>query len=146
MQFTNERDLFYLEGPYFLKGMIYLRSKDYQNAIATFEKALTYHPHYPHYYSMFAAVDSDIYLLISQASMQLQDQVSAREWIEKAYQLNSFEPRIQYQMALIEHDAGNHEKSKEYLKYCLDVWKYADTDFSPSIEAKKKWVEWNQVN
>ena len=38
------------------------------------------------------------------------------------------------------------DKAKEYLEYCLDFWKYADADFSPSIEAKKKWSEWNQVN
>ena len=95
---------------------------------------------------MFHSFDYDIYLLISQASLQLQDQISAREWIEKAYQLNSFEPRIQYQMALIEHDAGNYEKANEYLKYCLDIWKHADEDFTPSIEAKQKWSEWNQIN
>ena len=58
---TNEGDLFYLGGPHFLKGMIYLRSNDYQNAIATFEKALTYQPHdYPHYHSMFPTDDSDV--------------------------------------------------------------------------------------
>ena len=146
MKFKNEGSLWSLGQTYFLKGMIYLRSKDYHNAIATFEKALTYQPHYPHYYSMFSTVDSDVYLLISQASLQLQDKIAARDWIEKAYQLNSFEPRIQYQMALIEHDAGNHEKAKEYLKYSLDIWKYADTDFAPSMEAKQKWTEWNQVN
>ena len=72
--------------------------------------------------------------------------ISAKEWIEKAYQLNSFKPRIQYQMALLEHDAGNHPKALIFLEHCLKIWKNADADFAPAVEAKQKWAEWNQIN
>ena len=76
----------------------------------------------------------------------MNDAEAALKWALKAYKTSPFEPLIQYQMALIEHDAGNYEKANEYLKYCLDIRKHADEDFTPSIEAKQKWSEWNQIN
>ena len=48
--------------------------------------------------------------------------------------------------ALIEHDAGNHAKAFGYLEHCLKIWKNADEDFAPAVEAKHKWAEWNQIN
>ena len=87
-----------------------------------------------------------VFLLMSQSHRQLGNVKSAREWIEKAYRIDSFDPHIQYQMALLEYDAGNHVKGVEYLKYCLEIWKYADDDFPPLMEAKEKLRSWNQIN
>ena len=131
---------------YFIKGMIYLKLKDYESAITAFEKVLTLPITYiAPYHGMLRTHDFYIYLLLSQASFQLQDIKSARDCIEIAYRLNSFEPRIQYQMALIEHVSGNREKAMEYLEYCLRIWKDADEDYPPALEAKQKLTEWNQV-
>ena len=83
---------------------------------------------------------------MSQSYHQLGDMKSAREWIEKAHHIDSFGPRIQYQMALLEYDDGNHEKAMEYLEYCLEIWKHADDDFPPLMEAREKLRSWNQIN
>ena len=96
--------------------------------------------------SRVAGDDVEVYLLISQAYFQLNDKEAALEWALKAYKISPFEPLIQYQMALVVNEAGNHEKAMQYLEYCLDIWKHADADFSPYIEAKQKWAEWNQIN
>ena len=142
-------ELLNLSEHYLLNGLISLKENQYQDAIVSFKKILSYSSGSTPDYFSFSRVsgsDIDVYLLISQVYFQLNDTQASFEWALKAYKISPFEPLIQYQMALIEHDTGNHDKAKEYLEYCLDFWKYADEDFSPSIEAKKKWSEWNQVN
>ena len=41
---------------------------------------------------------------------------------------------------------GNRKKALEYLEIVLNVWENADATFKPAIEAREKWVEWNQSN
>ena len=41
---------------------------------------------------------------------------------------------------------GNRAIALEHIETTLDVWKNADKDLSPALEAKKKWSEWNQIN
>ena len=41
---------------------------------------------------------------------------------------------------------GNKEKALEYLKVAVEIWKEADETYEPAIEAKEKWVQWNQLN
>ena len=60
-------------------------------------------------------MDYHINLLISKAYYGLEDIKFSKVWVEKAYQLNSWEPRIQYHRALLEHDSGNPTKAIEYL-------------------------------
>ena len=40
----------------------------------------------------------------------------------------------------------NRNKALEYLEIVLNVWENADATFKPAIEAREKWVEWNQSN
>ena len=40
----------------------------------------------------------------------------------------------------------NRNKALEYLEIVLNVWENADATFKPAIEAREKWVEWNQPN
>ena len=120
-----------------MKGLIYQKSNDHENAIIAFEKSLHFVPGHFSYHSLDGQSDELVFLLMSQSHRQLGNVKSAREWIEKAYRIDSFDPHIQYQMALLEYDAGNHVKGVEYLKYCLEIWKYADEDFPPAAEAKE---------
>ena len=143
---TLEGNLFQLYNHHFLKGLIYQKSNDHENAIIAFEKLLQFPPGNFNYHSLERQSDELVFLLMSQSHHQLGDMESAREWIEKAYRIDSFNPRIQYQMALLEYDDGNHEKAMEYLEYCLEIWKHADDDFSPLMEARGKLRSWNQIN
>ena len=133
---------------YFLNGLISLKENEYQDAIIEFKKVLNNYPYVERYFSMsrVAGDDVGVYLLISQAYYQLNDTEAALEWALKAYGISPFEPLIQYQMALVVNEAGNHEKAMQYLEYCLEIWKHADKDFAPAMEAKQKWTEWNEVN
>ena len=143
-------DLIHLTEHYFLKGLISLKENQFQDAIVSFKKILnlSIYSAPPHYFSFgpLSGHNLAVYLLISQAYFQLNDAEAALKWALKAYKISPFEPLIQYQMALIVHEAGNNEKAMQYLKYCLDIWKHADEDFAPAIEAKQKWTEWNQIN
>ena len=41
---------------------------------------------------------------------------------------------------------GNRNKALEHLEVTLDTWKDADATYKSAIEAREKWVEWNQPN
>ena len=41
---------------------------------------------------------------------------------------------------------GNSKKALEHLEIVLNVWKNADVGFKPAIEAREKWIQWNQIN
>ena len=144
-----EGDLIHLTEHYLLIGLISLKENQFQDAIVSLKKILNLSIFRGPQYFSFGPVSGHnlaVYLLISQAYFQLNDTEAALEWALKAYKISPFEPLIQYQMALIVHEAGNNEKAMQYLEYCLDIWKHADEDFTPSIEAKQKWSEWNQIN
>ena len=143
-----EGNLSSLSKYYFLNGLISLKENEYQDAIIEFKKVLNNNPWVERYFSMsiVAGEDVAVYLLLSQAYFQLHDTEAALEWALKAYGISPFEPHIQYQMALVVNEAGNHEEAMQYLEYCLDIWKHADKDFAPAMEAKQKWTEWNEVN
>ena len=126
-----------------------MKENKYQDAIIEFKKLLNNSPwSRVKYFSMSRVAGNDVgvYLLLSQAYFQLNDTEAALKWALKAYEISPFEPLIQYQMALVVNEAGNHEKAMQYLEFCLDIWKHADKDFSPAMEAKQKWTEWNEVN
>ena len=41
---------------------------------------------------------------------------------------------------------GDRQKALKHLKTTLDVWKDADARYTPAIEVRSKWTEWNQLN
>ena len=98
---TREGDLVELVKPHFLKGLIYHKSNEHENAIIAFEKSLHFVPGHFNYHSLDGQSDELVFLLISQSHRELGNVKSAREWIEKAYRIDSFDPHIQYQMEII---------------------------------------------
>ena len=41
---------------------------------------------------------------------------------------------------------GNTKKAFEHLNIANEVWSNADSSFKLAIEARKKMLEWNQIN
>ena len=41
---------------------------------------------------------------------------------------------------------GKINQALKHLDITLDTWKDADTTFKSAIEAREKWIEWNQSN
>ena len=51
-----------------------------------------------------------------------------------------------FELAKSYYADGNSKKALEHLEIVLNVWKNADVEFKPAIEAREKWTQWNQVN
>ena len=53
-----------------------------------------------------------------------------------------FNPKAQYEIALVYADMGDKEKALVHLKIALEIWKDADPVYKPAQEARKKLEEW----
>ena len=54
-------------------------------------------------------------------------------------------PKANFEAALIYQADGENDKALTYLKQALNVWKYADPDFEPVIEARAKLLEFESI-
>ena len=51
-----------------------------------------------------------------------------------------------FELAKSYYADGNRNKALEHLKIVLNVWENADATYTPAIEAREKWSQWNEVN
>ena len=51
-----------------------------------------------------------------------------------------------FELAKSYYADGNRSKALEHLEIVLNVWENADATYKPAIEAREKWIEWNEVN
>ena len=51
-----------------------------------------------------------------------------------------------FELAKSYYADGNRNKALEHLEIALNVWENADATYKPAIEAREKWIEWNEVN
>jgi len=61
--------------------------------------------------------------------------------IKKTLKVDPFDPKANYELALVYLDQGEKEKAITYLKVALDVWKNADPNFKPAQQARQKMAE-----
>ena len=51
-----------------------------------------------------------------------------------------------FELAKSYYADGNRKKALEHLEIVLNVWENADATYTPAIEAREKWSQWNEVN
>ena len=51
-----------------------------------------------------------------------------------------------FELAKSYYADGNRNKALEHLEIVLNVWENADATYTPAIEAREKWSQWNEVN
>ena len=65
----------------------------------------------------------------------------ARTYSQLALKHYPFSPRINYEAYLIYEELGDHKQALGYLRRANDVWKDADEDYKPAIDARKALAE-----
>ena len=55
-------------------------------------------------------------------------------------------PHRNFELAKSYYADGKINQALVHLNITLDMWKDADATYKPAIEAREKWVEWNQSN
>ena len=63
------------------------------------------------------------------------------ERMKKALDNSPFNPKNNYEIALLYLDLGNTEKTIEYLEKAIEIWKDADSNYKSAQEAKAKLEE-----
>ena len=72
----------------------------------------------------------------------LREYDKAEEILQKALRIEPFNPKVNYEMALVYWDMGEKEKALEYLNKTLLIWENADPDFKPAKTARETFAEW----
>lgn len=70
---------------------------------------------------------------------------NAEEYLEIALKYFPYSPQNNLEMGLNYLQQGNQQKAKEYLEIADDIWKDADPDYEPAIEAKSKLNELESI-
>lgn len=73
------------------------------------------------------------------------DYDKAEEYLSRAFKHFPFRPKNNLEMGLIYLEQGKKQKAKEYLRIANDIWKDADPDFEPALEAKTKLQELESI-
>lgn len=113
------------------QGMICEMRGEYEQTILSYQKQLELDP-----------TDSTINRSIGRCYRKLKDLKKAKEYMQKTLKIHPFEPKTNYETALIYYDMGKKEKAMEHLKEALHVWEEADPEYKPAKKAKEKLVEW----
>ena len=51
-----------------------------------------------------------------------------------------------FELAKSYYADGSRKKAMEHLETALDVWENDDASYKSAIEAREKWIHWNQIN
>ena len=69
----------------------------------------------------------------------------AEEHLEIALKYFPYSPKNNLEMGLIYLEQGDVQKAREHLEIANDIWKDADPDFEPALEAKTKLQELESI-
>jgi serine/threonine protein kinase/tetratricopeptide (TPR) repeat protein/TolB-like protein len=73
---------------------------------------------------------------------KLKEYAKAERLLQEALKIEPFNPKFNYEIALVYWDWGKKEKALEHLNRALYVWEDADLDYKPAKKAKDKLAEW----
>ena len=104
---------------------------EYEQAIIMYQKELELEP-----------TGLSINMQIGRCYRKMGKFKKAEKYIQKTLKILTFYPKAHYELALLYEDMGKKEKALEHLKITLDIWKDADPEYKPAIEAREKWAEW----
>ena len=116
---------------FYAKGRINEIRGEYEQAIIMYQKELELEP-----------TGLSINMQIGRCYRKMGKFKKAEKYIQKTLKILTFYPKAHYELALLYEDMGKKEKALEHLKITLDIWKDADPEYKPAIEAREKWAEW----
>ena len=79
--------------------------------------------------------DRDAQRWISTCQRELGDLKKARKSIEEALKHNPWDPKSNFEAALLYLELNDKQKAREYLDKALKIWENADTIYKPYRKA-----------
>lgn len=111
---------------YYAKGIIFENRGDYQQALDNYENLKKIAPNSP-----FSPQR------ISACYRELGKYREAEQSLAPLLKQNPFNPKTNYEAAMLHLKAGDRSKAKEYLTKTLDFWKEADSIYEPAQKARE---------
>ena len=68
----------------------------------------------------------------------------ARESIASALRVQPYQADYLHEAALVAHADGDDDAARAHLERALEVWREADADFTPAVEARATLTSWRQ--
>ncbi len=109
------------------RGKIHEMRGEYAEAIKSCEASLKIVP-----------TETDILEQIGRCYRHLKHYKKAEEAVQKTLKIHPFNPKSNYEMALVYLDMGDKEKALKHLKIASEVWKDADPGYKPAQLAREK--------
>ena len=119
----------------YLRGRLLENEGKLENALKMYIESLSY---YPEHYELRKAIGRTQRLL-GNHSQSIQIFIDLQKSLPISADRN-------YELAKSYYADGNRKKALEHLEIVLNVWKDADATYKPAIEAREKWIQWNQIN
>jgi tetratricopeptide (TPR) repeat protein/TolB-like protein len=119
---------------FFAQGRINEIRGEYEQAILDYQKSLELAP------TEFMTLEG-----IGRCQRKLKVYEKAEKSLQDALKIRPFNPKFNYEIALVYWDWGKEEKALEHLNRALYVWEDADPDYTPAQKARDKLAEWSQT-
>jgi len=117
------------------QGKIHEFRGEYDQAILNYKKMLELSP-----------TDISTNEHIGRCYRKLKDYEMAEKCLQDALKIEPFNPKFNYEIALVYWDMGKKEIAMEHLNRALYVWEEADPEFKPAQKARDKLAEWESSN
>ncbi|MGB2763828.1 MAG: protein kinase [Candidatus Aminicenantaceae bacterium] len=108
---------------------------EYNQAILNYKKMLE-----------FAPTDIRMNEHIGRCYRKLKDYEMAEKSLQDALKIEPFNPKFNYEIALVYWDWGKKENALKHLNRALYVWEDADPEYKPAQKARDKLTEWKSSN
>ena len=116
---------------FFAQGRINEIRGEYEQAILDFQQALG-----------LESTDTLTKESIGRCYRKLKEYERADKFLQEALKIEPFNPKFNYEIALVYWDWGKKEKALEHLNRALYVWEDADLEYKPAQMARDKHAEW----
>jgi tetratricopeptide (TPR) repeat protein/TolB-like protein len=116
---------------FFAQGRINEIRGGYEQAILDYQKSFEHAP------TEFMILES-----MGRCFRKLKEYEKAEKSLQDALKIRPFNPRFNYEIALVYWDWGNKEKALAHLNRALYVWEEADPEYKLAREARAKLPEW----
>jgi tetratricopeptide (TPR) repeat protein/predicted Ser/Thr protein kinase len=107
---------------------------NYDEAIARYQRRIELSP-----------TEFDSYRKIGRCYRKLEQYDRAEENLLKMLEIFPYDPKANYELALVYHAAGDGTKALEHLTRTLRIWENADESYVPAREARKTAASWETV-
>jgi len=108
------------------RGKIHEMRRKYEDAIKSYEAQLK-----------IAPTSTSSLKYIGRCYRHLKQYKKAEEYIRRTLKTSPFDPKSNYELALVYLDMGDKDKAVKHLKIAVKVWKDADPDYKPAQRAKE---------